>query len=308
MDELQHAENLRKECAGNSAHYASELLRLHSLSEQFADHRRIITEILHRPFGDPEKVTRNRLDADGLRFDPAPPPSMLVGAANASDERVAEEYRRLQRRLTQRGWMNSVYRDVLEAWSAEYRGLEPTERPDPDADASSFGSAMRRDGTRNLDARAHFTRAVVSDGWAVTAARRTRWSQSLGTGDGDDDATQRYLALLEAPFAVHGPVQVASDASGFLDLGGVGETLAGGDIRHRFGWTDVLRPSAAVSPPDVGAFGSGTAPVVVAPDDSGAMVLMSWRLEYSEQVSTESLRSWTDVGSRPEPAPSGGVI
>ena len=312
LSKLREGERLRRDCAANSVHYAAELVRLQSLAEQFADHRRIITEMLHRPFGDPERWARSRFDAEALQFSAPPPPSMVVGAANASNERVDEAHRAQQVDLMKRGWMTSAYREVLEAWRARYVRRVLEDRPDPDADASLPGAAAyrdRRDGSEVLGAREDFARAVAADGWAVADAQRGRWRQSL-TDRGDDDsaAIRRYLDLLEPPEEVHGPVRVAADAADFLRLDSVGEALSPDQVSHRFSWTEMLSPSAAAVRPSISAAGSGDAPVVAAAGDgSGAMVLMSWRLEYSAQVRAEDLQGWTSAGGDAL-TPTGGVI
>ena len=311
--DLREGERLRHEFTMNSAHYASQLMRLHSLSEQFVDHRRIITELLHRPFGDPELSARNQLDAEALRFDATPPPSMLVGAANASDQRVDDEQRKLRMRMMKRGWLTSVYRDVLGAWSTRYERRVLEEPPDPDSDASIPGTVRHRDardGSEVLGPREDFARAVASDGWALAEARRARWTQSLTDGSDDNSvAIERYLALLEAPVAVHGPVYVATDAADFLNLRPAGEELSANQAQHRFSWAEMLRPSAAAQPPAISAVSSGDLPLVAPTDSANAMVLMSWRLEYSEPVRADDLRGWADASSdQAAPLSKEGVI
>ena len=312
LHKLREGEQLRRDCAANSVHYAAELVRLQSLREQFADHRRIITEMLHRPFGDPERWARSRLDAEALQFSVPPPSSMVVGAANASDERVDEAHRAQQVGLMQRGWLTSAYRDVLEAWRARYVRRVLEDRPDPDTDASLPGAGAyrdRRDGSEVLGAREDFARAVAADGWAVTDAQRGRWRQSLTDRVDDDAAAIRgYLDLLEPPEEVHGPVRVAADAADFLRLDSLGAALSPDQVSHRFSWTEMLSPSAAAVRPSFSAAGSGDSPIVAAAGDgSRAMVLMSWRLEYSAQVRAEDLQGWTSAGGD-APAPTGGVI
>ena len=311
IHDLLRTERLRHEFADNAMHYASELLRLHSLAEQFVDHRHIITEMLHRPFGDPDRADRSRINAEELCFDTRPPPCMMVGAANASIERVEDEQAKQQAALMQRGWLTSLYRDVLVAWRAHYERRVREDSPDPDADASIAGTTARRDhrdGSEIHGPREDFAKAVASDGWALTEARRARWAQSLTTGAEDvASAIDRYLGLLERPEAVHGPVEVAADAMDFFELGPVGE-LRPEQVRHRYSWTDILNPSAAATPPRISAVGSGDAPVEAAPDGLAVRVLMSWRLEYSNQVRADDLQGWAGARSDPTPTSAGGVI
>ena len=318
--DLREGERHRHEHIDNSVHYAAELLRLQSLSEQFADHRRVITEMLHRPFGDPGLAKRQRLDVEGLRFDQAPPPSMLVAAANASEERLEGEQRKLRADMVRRGWLTSVHHDVLEAWRARYSRRILDDRPDPDADASipgAIASRDQRDGSEVLGAREDYANACDADGWAVREAHRARWRRLLAEGadseDGRNDkegtgAMERYLALLETLSAVHGPVGVAGGAADFLALGPSGAPLRADEVRHRFAWPDVLGPHAASAPP-VNAIGSGPSPITADAGAGTGAVLMSWRLEYSEQVRAEHLRGWTSaVEDRAAAAPTGGVI
>lgn len=306
--DLREGERQRREHLANSVHYAAELVRLQSLSEQFTDHRRVIVEMLHRPFGDPELSRRDRLDVEGLRFEEAPPPSMLVAAADASAERVEAEQRKLRADAARRGWLTSAHHDVLEAWRTHYEKRVLEDRPEPDSDASIPGAVVsrdHRDGSEVLGAREDYANAVDADGWAVRDAHRARWRRLLAEGDDSSRGMGRYLALLETLSAVHGPAGVAQSAADFLALGAVGAPLAAEEVLHRFSWSDLLRTPAA---PRVNAIGAGPDPVT-GDADAGTMMLMSWRLEYSDQVRAEDLRGWTAAGGSPAAAPStGGVI
>lgn len=307
VHDLREGERLRREHIAHSVHYAAELLRLQSLSDQFADHRRVITEMLHRPFGDAELSRRNRLDTEGLLFEDAPPPSMLVAAADASEERVEAEQRKLRADVARRGWLTSVHHDVLEAWRRRYAARVLDDSPDPDSDASIPGAVAsrdQRDGSEVLGAREDYANAVDADGWAVRDAYRARWRRLLAEGGGSGDGMDRYLALLQTLTPVHGPVGVAADAADFLALGPLGAPLSDGDVRHRFAWSDLLRSPSA---PQVNAIGSGPDPVA-GDADAGATVVMSWRLEYSEQVRAEDLRGWTAAGRTAAAPSTGGVI
>lgn len=308
VHDLREGERQRREHIANSVHYAAELVRLQSLSEQFADHRRIIVEMLHRPFGDPELSRRDRLDIEGLRLEEAPPPSMLVAAADASAERVEAEQRKLRADAARRGWLTSAHHDILEAWRTHYEKRVLEDRPEPDSDASIPGAVVsrdHRDGSEVLGAREDYANAVDADGWAVRDANRARWRRLLAEGDDSRDGMSRYLALLETLSAVHGPAGVAQSAAGFLALGAFGAPLPAEEVRHRFSWSELLSTPAA---PQVNAIGAGPDPVA-GDADAGTMMLLSWRLEYSDQVRAEDLRGWTAAARRPAAAPStGGVI
>lgn len=307
VHDLRESERQRREHIANSVHYAAELVRLQSLSEQFADHRRIIVEMLHRPFGDPELSRRDRLDIEDLRFEAAPPPSMLVAAADASAERVEAEQRKLRADAARRGWLTAAHHDVLEAWRTNYEKRVLEDRPEPDSDASIPGAVVsrdHRDGSDVLGAREDYANAVDADGWAVRDAHRARWRRLLAEDD-SSDGMGRYLALLETLSAVHGPVGVARSAADFLASGAAGAPLPAEEVRHRFSWSDLLSTPAV---PQVNAIGTGPDPVA-GDTDSGTMMLMSWRLEYSDQVRAEDLRGWTAAAESAAAAPStGGVI
>ena len=308
VHDLREGERRRREHIANSVHYAAELVRLQSLSEQFTDHRRIIIKMLHRPFGDPELSRRDRLDVDSLRFEEAPPPSMLVAAADASVERVEAEQRKLRADAARRGWLTSAHHDVLEAWQTHYEKRVLEDCPDPDSDASISGAVVsrdHRDGSEVLGAREDYANAVDADGWAVRDAHRARWRRLLAEGDDGSDGMERYLALLESLSTVHGPVGVAQSAADYLALGAVGAPIPAGEVRHRFSWSDLLSSPAA---PQMNAIGAGPEPVT-GDADAGTMMLMSWRLEYSDQVRADDLRGWTTAAESPAAAPStGGVI
>ena len=182
VEDLNEGEILRRQHAIGATHYAGELLRLHSLREQFLDHRRILTEILHRPLGDPQKARRASMDLAALRLDPVPPASMLVGAASPSEELVEAEQKKLKEQMTRRGWLTSVYDDVRRVWEQQYTKRVLGDFAAPDADASPSGATVfrdPRDGRPVRGAREDFTSAVALDGWAVREAVASRWRRLL---------------------------------------------------------------------------------------------------------------------------------
>ena len=311
---LAEGERLRGRHAAGSTHFAGELLRLHSLREQFGDHRRILTEMLHRPFGDPERTGRARLECSEMRMEPSPPGCVLVGATNPSRELVDVEQKRVKERLTRRGWLTSVYREVYRAWHARYERQVLGAVPHPDEDASPSGTVAyrdHRDGRGISSPREDLADAVAGDGWAVREALRAGWRRLLGSGaggEGDTPGMGRYLALLERPGSVHGPADATAGAEDFLDLGPSGQGLAPQQVVHRFSWAEMLDPEVAGSAPGLHACGSD-APWEAASDTrAGTVVLMSWRLEYSDQIPPEYLRGWNPGPDLGAPTSTGGVI
>ena len=312
VEDLDAGEALRRRHAAGSTHYAGELLRLHSLRDQFLDHRRILTEILHRPLGDPQRVRRRAIDLAALHLDPAPPASMLVGAADPSEELVEAEQKKLKEQMTRRGWLTSVYDDVGRAWEQQYARSVLGDFAAPDEDASPPGAIVHRDprdGRPVRGAREDFTSAVALDGWAVREAVGSRWRRLLSEGaEGDDQsAMARYLDLLEPPAAVHGPVAAHRSNQEFLDAGPSAQELPESEVRHRFSWSDTLAPAAAGRAPKVHAFATSVPVTAGRGPDAGTIVMMAWRVEYSDQVPPEHLRGWHDDYSDNRPRSTGGV-
>jgi hypothetical protein len=312
VEDLNLGESMRRRHAIGATHYAGELLRLHSLREQFRDHRRVLTEVLHRPFGDPQGTRRDAADPAALRFNPTPPASMLVGAADPSEELVEAEQKKLKEQMTRRGWLTSVYSDMLRAWEQQYskRVLGDFARPDGDAaprDATVYRDP--RDGSPVRGAREDFASAVALDGWAVREAVASRWRMLLSGGAETDDgaATIRYLGLLEPPSSVHGPVGAHRSSEEFLDAGTTEQELAASDVRHRFSWSDTLAPAAAGRAPAIHAFATQDPVTAGRGLGAGTVVMMAWRVEYSDQVPPEHLRGWQDDHSDGGPRPGGGV-
>ena len=298
VNRLAEGEQLRRQHAAGSTHFAGELLRLHSLREQFGDHRRILTEMLHRPFGDPERTGHDRLDPSELRLDPPSPGCMLIGATNPSRELVDVEQKRLKERLARRGWLTAAYQEVFRAWQEKYERQVLGAVPHPDEDASPGGKAAyrdHRDGRGIPSPREDLADAVAGDGWAVREALRVGWRRSLVSGaDGEDAslAMGRYLSLLEPPVRVHGPVEATATAEDFLDLGPSGQGLAPQQVSHRFSWAEMLNPAVAGSASRLHACGSETPWEAASDPRAGRVVLMSWRLEYSDQIPPEHLMGW----------------
>lgn len=304
-------ESLRRQHAIGATHYAGEMLRLHSLREQFQDHRRVLIEVLHRPFGDPRMARRDAADPATLRLDPVPPASMLVGAADPSEELVEAEQKKLKEQMTRRGWLAGVYSDVLRAWEQQYEKSVLGDFAPPDGDAAPRGATVHRDprdGSPVPGPRESFTSAVAFDGWAVREAVASRWRRLLSEGDeSDEGATVRYLGLLEPPTPVHGPVGAYRSNREFLDAGTTAHELAAKNVRHRFSWSDTLAPEAAGRAPAIHAFATQDPVTAGRGREAGTVVMMAWRIEYSDQIPPEHLRGWHDDYSDVLPQSTGGV-
>ena len=312
VEHLNEGERLRRQHAVGATHHAGELLRLHSLREQFRDHRLVLTEVLHRPLGDPRKARRTAIDPAALRLDPAPPASMLVGAADPSEELVEAEQKKLKEQMTRRGWLTGVYSDLLGAWEQQYAKSVLGDFALPDEDAAPRGATVYRDprdGRSVRGAREDFASAVALDGWAVRKAVASRWRRLLSEGAETDDltATARYLDLLEPPVAVHGPVAAHRSNREFLDAGLSAQELPESEVSHRFSWSDTIAPAAAGQAPKVHAFATRVPVTAGRGPGAGTVVMMAWRVEYSDQVPPEHLRGWHDGYRDAGPQSTGGV-
>ena len=131
---LEQINTERRRVEIHSRHYASEVLRLYGISCQFADHRRVITEFLHRPFGADLDDDSAAVSAEDLAFDLPPPHSMLVACANVDPQEYDRVRRRKQESAVEPGWLSRTYQRVLSLWSDSYSARITGDFPDPDYD------------------------------------------------------------------------------------------------------------------------------------------------------------------------------
>ncbi|WP_419848462.1 hypothetical protein [Candidatus Poriferisocius sp.] len=304
LHRLEEGNLLRHRFGENASHYAFEILRLKAAAEQFADHRLIITEFLHRPFGNPEQEEDLAPSASEFEFGESPPPSMLVACAAAAPQKADATRQQRQGEAINQGWVTGVYREVMAVWDDRYQQRIVGDYEDPDHDTTQPGTVLhkdRHDGSDVFGARTDFARSVVGSGrvegggwaegsgrvegggWAVrraAAARFTRESEQVGGVDG-------YLSLLLPIEPVHGsPAGIGCEASRFLTMG---------RKRHWFAWSDVLAPGADAPnmlPPLVGH------PWLVSEALEGRSLVMAWCLDLSEPVRPQDQAGWRDAGGR----------
>lgn len=300
---LDQVDAERRRLGDHCAHYASELLRLYGLAQQFSDHRMIITEFLHRPFGHYVDLEDSPLSVADLAFPSQPPHSMLVAFADVEPDKLDARRHSRQESAVEPGWLSDVYGAVYSVWSERYRSRVLGEFQDPDHDMAASQSVVhrnRRDGSGVYGARSDFTHGVVADaktdtsGWAIRQAATAR---AIRIGDSDaliDD----YLGLFGVVESVHGwqPGVSAADFFGFAGR------------NHEFGWQDLLRPGAdrpAESPHTQTEQHFLDAP-------QGRSLVLAWRLEVTGPVRPQDQAGWQGIAgddpSHPSPSPPGQVV
>lgn len=274
----------------NATHYASELLRLSSMAEQFSDHRLIITEFLHRPFGTPSHAETTELSVTRLKFGSPPPPSMLVAWAQVVPEKMDSRHQQHQASAIEQGWLTAAYRDVQTIWRDRYGQRIVGEFLDPDNDTAQSGSVVyrdRRDGSGVFGARTDFALSIVEgegegparDGWALRQAAANRLTNLLDHSEG---GIAEYLELFGSLEAVHGsPAGIASEAFSFLTLG---------NYKHGFAWVDLLDPGA--DPPRVLPLVSLGDPYFVLDASTGQSLVLAWHVELSDPVRPQDQSGW----------------
>ena len=285
---VQQANALRRRYGANATHYASELLRLRSVAEQFTDHRMIITEFLYRPFGNPGNSADDRFSTADLQFDNAPPPSMLVASAEAAPDRVDALQGKQQASSIRQGWLTGAYRKAASVWSERYQWRIVGDFDDPDHDDTPPGSVLHRDrhdGSDVFGARTDFLHGVVGDpskaegGWVVRKAADERFAGQLQDAEG---GIQAFLELLGPLVPIHGsPAGIDKDALRFMTFG---------KRRHWFEWRDVLAPGA--NSPRVDQVESAGLPWLVPDAGEGRSLVLAWHMDLSGPVRPQDLAGW----------------
>ena len=278
----------------HSSHYASEVLRLYGIAQQFSDHRLIITEFLHRPFGHFVDGETTTLSAADLAFDLPPPHSMLVAYSEVDPEMLEAVRRQRQESAVEPGWLTDFYQRVYSLWSERYRDRFVGEFQGPDHDITERHTVLHRDrhdGSDVFGARTDFAQGVVFDpetdgsGWALHQAAADRVA---GVEDSDKIADD-YLELFGTIESVHG-LQPGIDALTFFRFA---------DKRHRFRWDELLAP-AAVRPAQESQ-SSHRQRYVLADASEGRSLVVAWRLDLSGPVRPQDQGGWRTTDNDDQP-------
>lgn len=296
---LDQANAERQRLGGHRYHYASEILRLYGIAEQFEDHRLIITEFLHRPFGHFGDHQSSTLSVADVAFATAPPHSMLVAYADVEPDKLDARQQNAQESAVEPGWLNDVYERVYSAWFDRYKSRVLGEFQDPDNDTTSRQTVIhrnRRDGSEVYGARTDFAHSVVTDpntdnsGWAIRQAATAR-AFSI---DDTDTLIEDYLDLFGTVESVHGwqPGISAVDLFKFANR------------RHQFDWENLLRPGAAKPAGDVRS--QSEQHFLDAPGERS--LVMAWHLELTGPVRPQDQVGWQGIAADhphdpPAPAP-----
>ena len=278
----------------HSSHYASEILRLHGIAQQFSDHRLIITEFLHRPFGHILGRETTTLLAADLAFDLPPPHAMLVAHAEVEPKKLDAMRKQRQESDVEPGWLTDFYQGVYSLWSERYRDRFVGEFLGPDHDITERHTVLHRDrhdGSDVFGARTDFAQSVVSDlqadgsGWALHQAAADR----MAAVQDSDKIVDDYLEMFGAIESVHG-LQPGIDASTFFGFA---------DKRHRFRWDELLAP-AAVRPAKESQ-SSQTQRYVLTDASEGRSLVVAWRLDFSGPVRPQDQDGWRTTDSDNQP-------
>ena len=267
-----------------SRHYASEVLRLYGISCQFADHRRVITEFLHRPFGADLDDASVAVSAEDLVFDLPPPHSMLVACTNVDPQEFDRVRRQKQESAVEPGWLSRAYQRVLSLWSDSYSARITGDFPDPDHDITDHRQVVHRDrhdGREVWGSRADFARSVVRDpgddegGWAL---RRAATDQLTGSED-RDGLVEGFLVLLGDVDPVHGSLPGSS-----------ADFVRFTSEHHRFDWGDLLRPAA--NAPQRESQHSRSDKHLLSEAPNGRSMVIAWRIDLSAPVRPQDQAGW----------------
>ena len=297
---FEHLGAYRERLSRHCGHYAVELLRLYNSAQQFSDHRSIITEFLHRPFGPVATARDSALSADDLAFQLPPPHSMLVAYAEVMPPKLDALRRRNQEAAVESGWLTDWYQRVYRVWSERYRDRFVGDFDDPDHDILPRDSVARRDRHDHSDvygARTEFAQGVVGvpddegRGWAVRQATDDQVVRYQ-----DDELADEYLELFESIKSVHG-LQPGIDAKSFF---------AFADHPHRFDWDDLLRPGA--HRPAEGSQPLPTRRYVIPDAADGRSLVVGWRLDLSGAVRPQDQVGWQDEGRDDRPTDTSGSV
>ena len=297
MESLRRLERINADQSrfgSHSSHYASEVLRLYGIAQQFSDHRLIITEFLHRPFRRFVDDETRSLSAADLNFDSPPPHSMLVAHAEVEPDKLDAVRRQRQESAVESGWLTDTYNRVESLWSERYRGRFVGDFQGPDHDATPRHKVLHRDrhdGSDVLGARTDFAQGVVFDpqadgsGWALRQAAADR---VVSFSDSDKRADE-YLALFGAIESVHG-LQPGIDATTFFKFA---------NHRHRFDWDDLLNP-AADRPAEKSQL-LQTHRYVLSDASQGRSLVVAWCLELSAPMRPQDQDGWRNPDNDNQP-------
>ena len=297
VKQLRHLERINAErdrLGAHSSHFASEFLRLYGNAQQFCDHRLIITEFLHRPFGELLEAETTTLSAKDLAFELPPPHSMLVAYAEVVPPKLDALRRRNQESAVEPGWLTDAYQRVYSLWSDRYRSRFVGDFEGPDHDIAARYSVIHRDrhdGSDIFGARTDFAHGVVSDpqaegsGWAI---RQATANQVVSYQDSDELADD-YLELFDSIESVHG-LQPGIDATTFFRFA---------SRPHRFDWDDLL--SAGAHGPAEKSQLLQTRRYVLPNASEGRSLVVAWRLELSGAVRPQNQAGWRNTDSDDQP-------
>ena len=290
-----------------STHYASEVLRLWGIAQQFADHRLVITEFLHRPFGQTSNNDIVTLSPSELAFNTEPPPSMLVAFAQADLKKIADIYKEQQEASVEPSWLNDAYNSAYSIWKDSFRDRVVGDYPDPDHDTAERYAVIhksRHDGSDVYGARTDFALSVVGEIgtnesdrlWVVDAAgesvlgeigtNESGWALKKAADERIESLLEKSDATLQDLLKVLSRIEPVHDA--YPGIAAI-DFFQFSARKRGFAWGQLLSPRA--NPPEVQVIQSDIGIVAAVSDDRSLM--LAWRMELSEPVRPQDQANWT---------------
>ena len=304
LEERQQLESIyaqRHRLGIYSSHYAAELLRLWGVGQQYADHRLIITEFLHRPFGNVVANDGSTLKVSDLPFRQDPPAAMLVTCADVNPRKLPDIHRHNQKTAVAPKWLNEAYGRVYSIWKQSFHRRVVGEFLDPDHDITARNTVIhknRRDGSDLFGARTEFSTSVVgASGFAETgwALRQASDERTITLLEQHRDKPEDLLAAFGNIRSVHGAYPGIS-AEEFFSFS---------HSQHELTWRSLL--AANTKAPQVNILTSkiGVVPTVA---DKRSLIL-AWQMVVSDPVRPQAQAGWQqDTSEQHPPTPHKSIV
>ena len=261
-------------------HCATELLRIRTIARQFTDHKRVLSVMLHQPFGTVVPPDGAAIPSLAWYESVKLPPGLLLASAAQSEEITDEDQRRLKQ-VFRANWLNELLHNARRVWSEKYEDRIVSGFEWPENDTSLPGTVRHRDrqtGEEVLGARSDWCDFVTrpADGMA-TISRAWLDDRMQEASRGTPDAYAAYLSRIR-PF---------SDHVGWWD--NASSTLEAAVDSHEFDWSVLLSDFAPT--PAVRRLSTDGSQISSTRDGS-LMVLYRWELLVSGAVTPRDTANW----------------
>ena len=261
-------------------HYVTELLRIRTLARQFADHKQVLSVMLHQPFGKVVPPDAGTMPGLGWYETVGLPPGLLLASAAQAEEITDEDQRRLKQ-VFRANWLNELLHNARRVWSERYEDRIVSGFEWPESDTSLPGTVRHRDrqsGDEVLGARSDWCDFVARPNHGMASISRSWLDHRMQEASRDTpDAYAAYLNRIR-PF---------SDHVGWWD--NASSTLAAAVTDHDFDWSVLLSDSAPT--PAIQQLKTDSSQMSSTRDGS-LMVLYRWELLISDAVAPRDVANW----------------